>query len=119
LGRDLAESLGTCAVMSALERTAVGGFHVADAIAIDHLADQWQSQLQSPAILTASLPSIIVADAELLELQHGRTIAKPAQCSAAAGDEIAALDARGYLVAILTERRPGELSPTRNFTQPE
>jgi tRNA pseudouridine55 synthase len=119
LGRDLAESLGTCAVMAALERTAIGGFHVADAVDIDCLADQWQSRLQSPAILTASLPSIVVADAELLELQHGRTIDKPAQCMAHPDDEIAALDARGNLVATLAERRPGELSPTRNFTQPE
>src|SRR5262249_26447014 len=32
LGRDLAESLGTSAVMSLLERTAIGSFHVAEAI---------------------------------------------------------------------------------------
>lgn len=119
LGRDLAESLGTCAVMAALERTAVGGFHLAEAIAVDRLEGQWQSRVQSPAILTASLPSIVVTDAELVELQRGRTIAKPAHCAVAAGAEIAALDVGGNLVAILAERRPGELSPTRNFTQPE
>ena len=31
LGRDLAESLGTAAVMSALERTAIGGFRIEQA----------------------------------------------------------------------------------------
>ena len=32
LGRDLAESLGTAAVMSALVRTAIGGFRVEEAV---------------------------------------------------------------------------------------
>ena len=37
LGRDLAAELGTTAVMSALERTAIGGFRVEDAVTLDDL----------------------------------------------------------------------------------
>ena len=37
LGRDLAAALGTGAVMSALERTAIGAFRVEDAVALDDL----------------------------------------------------------------------------------
>ena len=40
LGRDLAESLGTGAVMSALERTAIGPFRVQEAIDPDLLSTE-------------------------------------------------------------------------------
>ena len=38
LGRDLGAALGTAAVMSALERTAIGQFHVEQAISFDRLS---------------------------------------------------------------------------------
>jgi tRNA pseudouridine55 synthase len=49
LGRDLAAELGTAAVMSALERTAVGAFRVEDAVALDELsAETVAKHLQPP-----------------------------------------------------------------------
>jgi tRNA pseudouridine55 synthase len=116
LGRDLAEALGTSAVMSALERTAVGGFRVEDAIELEQLDADWQRHLLSAGLLTAALPSLTVDAAQLAELQHGRLIAGPPE---APGGEIAAYEECGNLVAILIERSPGLLGAVRNFTQAE
>jgi tRNA pseudouridine55 synthase len=122
LGRDLAESLGTSAVMSALDRTAIGCFSTTTALRHEQLIDEWQLHLQSPALLVAGLSSLTVTPAELRELQHGRPIqADPQRYSKQTSptEEIAALDASGNLVALLDQRRPGQLMATRNFTQPE
>jgi len=50
LGRDLAESLGTAAVMSALERTAIGPFTVAEACDPRELTADTLPQHLLPAI---------------------------------------------------------------------
>lgn len=116
LGRDLAEALGTSAVMAALERVAVGPFTAEDALPFDHVAERWEERLERPSLLVASLPSVAVTGAELLELQHGRGISRALGCGD--GGEIAALDGDQNLVALLRERSPGVLSSVRNFTQP-
>ncbi len=119
LGRDLAESLGTCAVMAGLARTAIGDFKVDDAATPEQLDDHWQSRLLPPARLLASLPAVAVSEDELRKLQHGRAVrGGPLRTPGTGGGEFAAFDERGELVAILAERRPGELWPVRNFTQP-
>jgi tRNA pseudouridine55 synthase len=123
LGRDLAESLGTAAVMSALMRTAVGPFRVDEAISIDELERHFRSHLRPPALLVAGLPSIVVNDHELEELRHGRAIAKACpmlreDATASTGrTEIAAFDGKQNLAAIVVPRDPGLLVPLRNFTQ--
>ncbi len=59
LGRDLAESLGTAAVMSALERTAVGRFYVEDACEPNALtAESLPSRLLSPRLAIPDLRSL-------------------------------------------------------------
>jgi tRNA pseudouridine55 synthase len=120
LGRDLAAALGTAAVMSALERTAVGRFRVEDAVAMESLtAETMTNHLQPPQAAVADLPIITLDDAQLAEIRHGRPIALPADVPreppAGASCEWAALDSAGKLVAILREKRPGQLWPHRNF----
>jgi tRNA pseudouridine55 synthase len=122
LGRDLADALGTHAVMAALERTAIGGFTVADAITLDQLDGDWRPFLQAPAALVGSLPSLTVTPFELRELQHGRTIAEGGRLADGQHQpdgEVAAFDANQNLVALLRARPDGLLSASRNFTQPE
>jgi hypothetical protein len=59
LGRDLAESLGTGAVMSALVRTAVGKFCVENAIAVDSIRrDTLADHLLSPQTAVEHLPKL-------------------------------------------------------------
>ena len=144
LGRDLARSLGTEAVMSALVRTAIGDF------AIDHAVDpttldesSLASHLLPPLTAVAALPRITLTDDEVTEIRHGRTIAyRPgtmdhagqaqpdnslptagrllsADEGAAIGSssnlEVVAVDADGRLVAILVPRYDLHLGPVRNF----
>jgi tRNA pseudouridine55 synthase len=120
LGRDLAEALGTSAVMTALERTAIGPFTVESAIRLDDVSASWQNHLSPPAQLMGSAPRITITAAELNEVRHGRDIATPPEALQLASDaKIAAFDASGNLVAILRPHGPGVLSAARNFARAE
>ena len=114
LGRDLAESLGTAAVMSELTRTAVGSFAIENAVAPDRLTESdWTSHLAPMRRAVESLPSVTISEGELDEIRHGRSIARPR--SPAEGDEFAAIGPSGELVAILAARGADLLGPTKNF----
>jgi tRNA pseudouridine55 synthase len=130
LGRDIAAALGTSAVMGALRRTAVGEFHVEDALALGELShDALRGRLQSPLAAVADLPRVPVSGSEIVEIRRGRPIKlhppmfpgaslKPEAVSTAereSPDEWAAVDAEGRLVAILRQNHPGELGPVINF----
>jgi tRNA pseudouridine55 synthase len=132
LGRDLARSLGTEAVMSALVRTAIGDFTLAEAVdpaALDRatLADH----LLPPLRAVAALPRITLSAADLAEIRHGRTIpyrpgatgvspvhrpeAPPLRAGLPSSAEMAAVDSHGRLAAILTPRGENRLGPLRNL----
>lgn len=75
LGRDLAIALGTVAVMSALERTAIGDFQLEDAVELQQLTPETCNQYLQPALgAVADLPRLAVSEAQQVELQHGRPI---------------------------------------------
>jgi len=118
LGRDLAESLGTGAVMSALERTAIGQFKVSDAVDIESLdPEQIEQHLAAPLTAVEHLPRLEVTDAQLTELQHGRRLAiSELGVRPKSPDEVlAAVDSTGQLIALVSERRPGMLGSVCNF----
>jgi len=141
LGRDLAASLGTSAVMSALRRTAIGPFRAEDAVPVDELYDDTLAEhLQPPLAAVAHLPRVELSDAELTEIRFGRPI-EIRLCATGSASAIqtvtsqgtgeasgtlpetlrassvhwAAVDSRGRLAAILYEKHPGQLWPLRNF----
>lgn len=115
LGRDIARSLGTAAVMSALVRTAIGAFRLADALELDALTPAaCESNLLPPRLAVAQLPSAPLSDDEVRRLANGLAIQN--RWGVEAG-EMAALDGQGRLVAILAPRASGELGPVRNFPQ--
>lgn len=114
LGRDLAESLGTAAVMSALARMAIGGFRVEEALDPESLTtDNWAQYLLPPRRAVEALPQATLDDALVRRVCSGQTI----RCDGVSPDanEIAALDASGRLVALLAPRDPGWFRPTRVF----
>lgn len=111
LGRDLAESLGTKAVMSALERTAIGEFRVDEAADAERLTpENWLEHLRPPLAAVGTLAQVELRDEQVEAVRHGRTIRLPAGLHGQA--ELAAIDAGGRLVAILT-RRGGAFRPSR------
>lgn len=113
IGRDLANSLGTAAVMSALERTEIGDFRVGDALHMDALDEETVTALLLPAALAVTdLPRIEVSYTEVQELHNGRFLDRP---KAPRSDEIAAFDTGGRLIALLKPRGNGRLQPTHVF----
>ncbi len=114
LGRDLAASLGTAAVMSALVRTEIGSFRIEDACRLEDIRRETLTGLLLPARqAVAHLPSVALTENELGRLARGMPIER---AGAPAGGELAGLDATGGLVAILARRR-GQLWPERNLRQ--
>jgi tRNA pseudouridine55 synthase len=114
LGRDLAESLGTAAVMSRLVRTAIGGFRIADALDPRQLtAESWRVGLLPPSRAVESLPRLELTPEEAKKIRNGQAIWR--QPPAPDAREIAALDGAGRLVAILVPRGSGRLGPLRNL----
>jgi tRNA pseudouridine55 synthase len=112
IGRDLADSLGTGAVMTALERTAVGDFRTANACTPEHILNEGVEPFLQPAVLAArSLPQIELTPVELEAIRHGRTIAR----DVLGAKEIAALDSGGALAAILVSRGSGATGPKMVF----
>lgn len=99
LGRDLAESLGTGGVMSALVRTAVGNFTLAGAVEPDALnGDALALNLLPLERAVEHLPRVELTSAEAQAVRHGRPIPveRPPQDA-----HLAAYDTSGELLAIL------------------
>jgi tRNA pseudouridine55 synthase len=117
LGRDLAESLGTGAVMSALERTTIGEFHVAHSIDVTLLSIENLRQRLLPArMAVAHLPAVALTEAEVQRIVRGQYIGGRTVVGAAGKSrEFAAFDDSGNLVAILAPRAGGLLGPALNL----
>jgi len=139
LGRDLAESLGTGAVLSALKRTAIGPFTVDDAVRAEDLTKANVSDFLLPAEeAVRELPCVTLSDEQIGTISQGQSIAlTETDFSDAALEEmcrddeaidgnatkptdveIAGFDRQHRLRAILICKAPGRLSPKRNFPPP-
>jgi tRNA pseudouridine55 synthase len=118
LGRDIAAAVGTHAVMTKLDRVAIGPFDVNEAIKIDELsAESLQHHLQPAAVALVAMPRVTLSEQQLNEIRHGRAVPTGDVRieGSTAASEYAALDSMGELVAILFEKKPGQLWPARNF----
>ena len=114
LGRDLAESLGTGAVMTGLERTAIGPFRVEEALDPNDLNQDNLSDSLLPAGMAVShLPTITLDDEGVRRIQNGLTIPRPSEIDPQR--ETVAVDRGGRLIGILTGRGERELKTKRNF----
>jgi tRNA pseudouridine55 synthase len=112
MGRDLARAVGTDAVMSALVRTAIGGFMLEGAVAPEQLSTGCLAErLLPPVAAVADLPAIRLSAEEARRLAHGLPIEGQ---GALAASELAAIDEGGRLVGILVPR-DGVLRPSKTF----
>ncbi len=110
LGRDLAESLGTAAVMSRLVRTRLSEFEVSEAVELDRLTrENLRDVLQPPLRAVGWMPRVRLTPGEVVEVRNGRPIAQPADTPPEG--RFAAVDGDGGLVAILVPRGAGLLGP--------
>ncbi len=113
LGRDLADSLGSAAVMSALVRAAIGPWTLDTAVDPRTLtATTWHLRLDPPGKALSALPNHRLSAAEVSRDRQGLFIPLSAP---AESQEIAGIDANGRLVAILVPRSPGQWGAAKNF----
>jgi len=111
LGRDLAESLGTRAVMESLVRTAVGPFAYAASIPLDAITpDTARARLLPSATAVAHLPSMVLDGDVLASAVRGGLVQTPENIPA-----VAALDATGQLIGILKQLESGSYRLRPNF----
>ncbi|WP_370445295.1 tRNA pseudouridine(55) synthase TruB [Miniimonas sp. S16] len=112
LARDLGASLGCGGHLTALRRTRVGGFTLADALTLEEAAALSESDAGlAPALLpparaaAAVMPVRPVDDAEAADLAFGRWLAPTGSLGA-----VAAIDGTGRLLAVLEDQsRRGEM----------
>jgi tRNA pseudouridine55 synthase len=100
---DLAERLGTLGHLSQLRRMTSGSHQVDDALTLDELESRVTrgvTVLQSPRVFVAQLEGLVVSDDDEKRLRMGQRIASTAPL----GDEIAATNETGSLVAVLKRR---------------
>ena len=105
LARDLGSRLGCGAYCSALTRTRVGQFHLADALDPDGLTAESLAASVLPARLAvAGWASVTLDPAQLADIRLGRAVTCPDLAADPSNtqspDLVAALDAQGYLVAL-------------------
>jgi len=117
LGRDLAQAVGTSAVMVGLTRIAIGPFRIEEAVDCRALTPEVLAErILPPAAAIGDLPRRTVDAAELALLRCGRPLADPP------GEPVgatlwAAVTAAGDLAALLERREDGRWIPSRNFSQ--
>lgn len=112
LGRDLAERVETAAVMSDLQRTSIGPFHIDESVGLDEITrDTLPSQLESAALAVQDLPHWPVDDVQIREIGFGREI----NCPALTIPEAAAISESGDLIAILIRLPNGRYRSRQSF----
>ncbi|NUT57471.1 MAG: tRNA pseudouridine(55) synthase TruB [Agromyces sp.] len=118
LARDVGADLGTGGHLTALRRTRIGAFGVAEASVLEGLAVA--EVILSPAdAARRTLPVASISPQEAVDLGHGKRIAAPAELpTAPSGTPIAAIDPDDRLVAIV-ERRGAELKVVTGFPAEE
>jgi tRNA pseudouridine55 synthase len=113
LGRDVAEALGTGAVMAALRRLAIGGFCVDEAVSLDRLSPEViHERLLPPTMALGQMPQVVIDEQEATRLSRGQSIMNRWQVR---GAEIAATDSAGRLAAILKASAAMHLQPEKYF----
>ncbi|MGX1695077.1 tRNA pseudouridine(55) synthase TruB [Microbacterium keratanolyticum] len=112
LARDLGAHLGVGGHLTALRRTRVGAFDVADAVAIDALGG---AATLTPAEAAARvLPVLTVTAEEARDLRHGKRLSR--QAGRMADAQAAAIDPDGVLVGVV-EKRGADLKSAMNMPE--
>ncbi len=109
LARDLGAALGVGGHLTALRRTRVGPFEVADAVSLEALAEGGPSLLENPAAVASRLFPVLEVDAALArDLGHGKVLTLPMHADAEPVAAIARAAQSGHpdrLVALISVRQ--------------
>ncbi len=101
IGRDMGERLGCGAVMSALRRTAIGRFEIADAVSLGSLnATSLGDAMMAPQAAVAELPQRRLDAEEVVRIRQGRPIPWGFVADADCHGEVTLIDAAGSMIGI-------------------
>jgi len=115
LGRDIAESLATHAVMTGLVRAGIGEFQQADAVKLDDLnSENVDDHLLAPQSIIGDMASTVLVDDEFEKLQDGNWIRRDMPESV---KDLAAYDTAGRLVVVLKKDSGRLFVPKINFAR--
>jgi tRNA pseudouridine55 synthase len=117
LGRDLAESMGTAAVMSELVRTEIGPFRLQQAIDPCQLTvSQLHNAVLPPEAALPNLPQLVLDEHEINCIAHGRFLTAPdAAQLLTLGSLAVAVDQHRKMVAVVKRQTDGAFVPYINF----
>lgn len=114
LGRDIGQRLGSGAIMTGLERTAIGGFRSSEGISIDDLSrDFIEQNLVPPQIGIPDFPQVRVLNDQIQKFINGHAWEDETLKS----DEVFAIDESNRLLTLLRKRKPGFYTPAVNFSK--
>jgi len=104
LARDLGYALGVGGHLTALRRTRIGGYNIADALQLDQLNADDLNILPSKDAARAQFDSRELNDQEVIDLRHGKRLklGEIVTATSAKDRSIAAFGPDGSLVAMLT-----------------
>jgi tRNA pseudouridine55 synthase len=118
LARDLGADLGVGGHLTALRRTRIGRFDVAEAGALEGL-DVAAARLGPAEAARRALPAVAIDGDAVRDLRHGKRVDAPADAAeAGAGTPLAAIGPGDVLVAIV-ERRGQQLKVVTGFPAEE
>jgi len=101
IARDLGEALGVGGHLTALRRTQVGPWSVANAVEPDDIS--WATVEDAAAVITDVLPGVTVDTPTAQALSHGKRIRIDSDIDIPGGTPAAVLDQDNQLVAIVSE----------------
>lgn len=109
IGRDVAESLGTSAVMSELTRTAIGSFNIEDAVRPEALTKETLGEFVLPALRALDGQAILQLDDDALRrVVNGQFLNLPDH---GFQGPVAAVNSAGELMAVLRPYDADQLRP--------
>ena len=115
LGRDIGARVGSAAIMTALERTAIGSFSVARAINATELdADNISQHLLPVDYGLSGLERVVVNDAQARGLIDAQPLHLPTH---AEFERVVAIDKRDRVLAVLNRRDENIFTPKINFSK--
>jgi tRNA pseudouridine55 synthase len=112
LARDLGERLGVGASLGRLIRLRVGPFDLGQAVDLEELAERRSVLVLPPDALLRDCPSLVIDDAEVDHLRHGRAWTAPSDV--APDLDVRAYTREGQFAAVL-RRQDGRWRPILTF----
>ena len=115
LGRDIGARVGSAAIMTALERTVIGGFSIEEAVNPNELdAGNIAQHLLPVDRCLQGVERVVLEDDQALGLVDAKPVRLPTYADS---ERVVAMDGQGRVLAILVQREASIFTPKINFSK--